>query len=255
MSHADSRYLASVVVPGIEARDVRHRYGDHLALDGVSFTVMPGEVFGLLGPNGAGKTTLLRVLSGILRPTEGGAALLGVDVASDPMAAKHRLGFLSGDTALYGRLTVREVLVYFGRLHDLDAHTLARRVAAVADDLGLHAFLDQRTAQLSSGQRQRANLARAFLTDPPVLILDEPTVGLDVISGRFVVEAIATARARGKAVLFSTHIMSEVEALCDRVGLLVRGRLRRLGGHDALLAEAGVRSMGELIVRLHDEAA
>ncbi len=244
-----------MTTPGIEARAVRHRYGDHLALDGVSFTVMPGEVFGLLGPNGAGKTTLLRVLSGILSPSEGGASILGVDVASDPMEAKRRLGFLSGDTALYGRLTVREVLAYFGQLHDLPAATLTARIAAVAEDLQLGAFLDQRSAQLSSGQRQRANLARAFLTDPPVLILDEPTVGLDVISGRFVVDAIASARARGKAVLFSTHIMSEVEALCDRVGLLVRGRLLRLGAHDALLAEAGARSMGELIVRLHDEAA
>lgn len=242
-------------VPGIEARDVRHRYGDHLALDGVSFTVLPGEVFGLLGPNGAGKTTLLRVLSGILSPTEGGASILGMDVATAPMEAKRRLGFLSGDTALYGRLTVREVLRYFGQLHDVDRATIEARIAAVTDDLQLSGFIDQRSAQLSSGQRQRANLARAFLTDPPVLILDEPTVGLDVISGRFVVEAIAQARARGKAVLFSTHIMSEVEALCDRVGLLVRGRLLRLGAHDALLAESGARSMAELIVRLHDEAA
>ena len=237
---------------GILADRVRHRYGDHWALDGVSFEVHTGEVFGLLGPNGAGKTTLLRVLSGILAPTSGHAEILGIDVRADPLEAKRHLGFLSGDTALYGRLTVREVLAYFGRLHDLDEETLEDRIAFVTEDLQLQPFIDQRTAQLSSGQRQRANLARAFLTDPPVLILDEPTVGLDVISGRFVVDAIASARARGKAVLFSTHIMSEVEALCDRVGLLVRGRLMRIGTHAELIAEGG--TMAELIVRLHDEA-
>jgi sodium transport system ATP-binding protein len=216
--------------------------------------VFPGEVFGLLGPNGAGKTTLLRALAGILAPTEGRAKILGTDVREEPLTTKRQLGFLSGDTALYQRLTVREILQYFGALHLLDPGALAARIEAVSAELELGPFLDRRAQGLSSGQKQRANLARAFLTDPPVLILDEPTVGLDVVSGEFVIQAIRRARAAQKAVLFSTHIMSEVEALCDRVGLIVRGELRLLGTYEGLLESSGTRSMSELIIRLHGES-
>jgi sodium transport system ATP-binding protein len=238
---------------GIAAEEIRHRYKDHVAVDGVSFSVTCGEVFGLLGPNGAGKTTILRVLAGILRPSEGRGRILGHDVTKEPRIAKRELGFLSGDTALYARLTVREILRYFGRLHVLEKAVLEARIERVSEDLGLAEFIDHRVGALSSGQKQRANLARAFLTDPPVLILDEPTVGLDVISGRFVVEAIDRARSAGKAVLFSTHIMSEVEELCDRVGLLLAGRLRAVGTARELLEGSGKRSLGELIVHLHQE--
>lgn len=242
------------MVPGISAVGLGHRYGDHRALWDVSFDVFPGEVFGLLGPNGAGKTTLLRALAGILAPTEGRAKILGVDVREEPLTTKRQLGFLSGDTALYQRLTVREILQYFGALHLLDPALLAARIEAVSAELELGPFLDRKAQGLSSGQKQRANLARAFLTDPPVLILDEPTVGLDVVSGEFVIEAIRRARAAKKAVLFSTHIMSEVEALCDRVGLIVRGELRMLGTFEGLLTQSGARSMSELIIRLHGES-
>ncbi|MFO0726898.1 MAG: ABC transporter ATP-binding protein [Myxococcota bacterium] len=245
--------LGRSMVPGISAEHIGHRYGDWRALTDVSLTIHPGEVFGLLGPNGAGKTTLLRALAGILAPTEGRARILGVDVREDPLHAKAQLGFLSGDTALYARLTVREILAYFGRLHRLQKPEIERRIEAVAQDFELGAFLDKRSGALSSGQKQRANLARAFLTDPPVLILDEPTVGLDVVSGEFVMEAIRRARSAQKSVLFSTHIMSEVEALCDRVGLIVRGQIRRLGTYEGLLAEAGMKTMSELIIRLHAE--
>ncbi len=236
--------------PAIEALGLSRRYGDHLAVDDVSFQVHPGEVFGLLGPNGAGKTTLLRMLSGVLRPSAGQARLCGLDVSESPMEARRRLGFLSGDTALYGRLSGRETLEYFARLHRLPEAERRARIEVVIARLGLERFVDQRCETLSSGQGQRVNLARAFLVDPPVLILDEPTVGLDVVSGRFVVQAVREAREAGKAVLFSTHIMSEVDALCDRIGLLVGGRLQAVGSRAELLAASGAPDLGELVFRL-----
>jgi sodium transport system ATP-binding protein len=242
------------VQPRLAVVDVSHTYGDPsgpAALRGVSFQVPAGEVFALLGPNGAGKTTLLRTIAGVIRPSRGHAVVDGIRVDVDPLEARRRLGFLSGDTALYARLSVRETLDYFGALHGLAPGARRDAIARVTGELELGAFLDQRVATLSSGQRQRANLARAFISDPPVLVLDEPTVGLDVVSGEFLMQAIARARDRGKAVLFSTHVMSEVEALDARVGLLVRGTLRAIGGYDALLADFGVRTMTDLIRLLH----
>ena len=239
--------------PGIEAERLSRRYGEHLAVDGVSLTVARGEVFGLLGPNGAGKTTLLRMLAGILEPSAGHARLLGIDVREEPRDAKRQLGFLSGDTALYGRLSPKETLHYFARLCRVPACERQQRVERMIQELDLRGFAEQRCESLSTGQKQRVNLARAFVADPPLLILDEPTVGLDVISGGFVIEAIGRARDADKAVLFSTHIMSEVDELCDRVGLLVRGRLRAVGPRDELLRQSGARSVGELLVRLHEE--
>ena len=242
--------------PGITASALTRRYGEgrggHLAVDGVSFEVAGGEVFGLLGPNGAGKTTILRMIAGILSPTSGSAALMGIDVAADPINAKRKLGFLSGDTALYARLTGRETLRYFAKLVGLPPANAAQRVERVIADFGLEAFVDQRTGSLSSGQNQRVNLARAFVADPPVLILDEPTVGLDVISGRFVIDAIERARSHGKAVLFSTHIMSEVDELCDRIGVLLAGKLMAVGTRQALLEAHGAHHLGELLLDLHE---
>ena len=241
--------------PAISAEGLTRLYDDHRAVDEVSFTIRRGRVFGLLGPNGAGKTTLLRMLSGVLAPTAGRAAILGFDVQTSPLEAKRRIGFLSGDTALYARLTVRETLRYFAELSGIAGKLLDERLAAVVDMFGLAAFLDTRCAVLSSGQNQRANLARAFMSDPPVLILDEPTTGLDVISGRFVHEAIVRARDAAKAVLLSTHVMTEASELCDEIALLVRGRIRAAGSHEELLATHGARSLADLIIRLHEEHA
>ncbi|MCK6548458.1 ATP-binding cassette domain-containing protein [Myxococcota bacterium] len=228
------------------------RYDEHVAVDGVSFTVAPGQVLGLLGPNGAGKTTLLRMLAGVLVPTSGHATILGHDVQRAPLAAKARLGFISGETALYGRLSVKETLTYFGELSGLEARHLDVRIREVAATFGLEDLLDRRAESLSTGQRQRANLARAFVADPPVLILDEPTSGLDVISGRFVHDAIRRAKAADKAVLLSTHVMTEASELCDVIALLVRGRIRGFGTEAELLASSGQRSLSELIIHLHE---
>ena len=237
--------------PAILAEHLSRRYDDVLAVRRVSLTVGPGEVVALLGPTGAGKTTLLRMLAGVLVPTEGRAEIAGHDVATDPAGAKRSLGFLSGDTALYGRLTVREVLTYFGRLYGLTPAAVAAGIARVARELELEPLLEQRAGTLSSGQAQRANLARTFLTDPPVLILDEPTTALDVVSGEFVYEAIRRARGEGRAILLSTHILPEAERLADRIVLLVRGEVAAEGPRDALLAAHGAPSLAELILRLH----
>jgi sodium transport system ATP-binding protein len=236
----------------LEAIALTKRYGAVHAAADVSFRVGAGEVVGLLGPNGAGKTTLLRMLAGILTPTSGRALVDGVDAAADPFEAKRRLGFLSGDTALYQRLTPREVLRYFGRLHGLPDEAIAARTERLVAELRMGEFADRRCAALSAGQKQKTNIARAFLHDPPALILDEPTTALDVVTGRFLLDAIARARAAGKAILFSTHVMGEAEALCDRVLLLHGGRLVDEGAPAELCARAGVRTLGEAFLRRID---
>jgi len=240
--------------PAILAEQVSRRYDDLWAVRDVDLAVYPGEVVALLGPNGAGKTTLMRMFSGVLSPTQGRVRIAGFDMATHQAEAKRALGFLSGDTALYGRLTVKEVLTYFARLHGLAKTRVAERIEAVSETLQLEPFLNQRTATLSSGQTQRANLARTFLTDPAVLILDEPTTALDVVSGEFVYRALEKAQADGQAVLLSTHIMSEAERLADRIVLLVKGRVAASGSREALLDQFEAPSLAQVILQLHEQS-
>jgi sodium transport system ATP-binding protein len=209
------------------------------AVANVSFEVRAGEVVGLLGPNGAGKTTTLRMLAGILTPDRGRVLIDGLDVHRDPLEAKRRLGFLSGDTLLYHRLSPREVLRYFGELYGMRAPGLDARIEDLVARLEMTAYADRPCGTLSSGQKQRANIARAFLHHPRVLVLDEPTTALDVISGQFIVDAIRAERAAGRAVLFSTHIMGEAEYLCDRILLIHEGHLVDAGTLGELLARTG----------------
>jgi sodium transport system ATP-binding protein len=223
------------------------------AVRGVDIEVRGGEVVGLLGPNGAGKTTTLRVLAGILPPTAGEVRIAGLDVRAQPLEAKQRVGFLSGDTQLYLRLSPREVLTYFGRLHGLPTGRLKDRIATLIDELDMAAFSDRPCGTLSAGQKQRANIARAFLHEPDLLILDEPTTALDVLSGRFIAEAIRRERTRGRAILFSTHILSEAETLCDRVALLHQGRIIDEGTVPALLARTGAPNLTEAFLALIDQ--
>jgi sodium transport system ATP-binding protein len=231
--------------------DLVKRFGDTPAVDGISLTVAPGEIYGLLGPNGAGKTTTLRVLAGMLSPSSGRASVDGVEVGIGSQEAKRRLGFLTGTTGLYARLTARELLTYFGRLHGMDAARVRRRVDWVASALDFAPLLDRRCEALSTGQKQRVSVARAVLHDPPVLILDEPTVGLDVLATRFLRDFVRGERDRGKAVLYSTHYMAEAELLCDRIGLLYRGRMLKEATPAALRAEAGgASSLEEAFLRL-----
>ena len=213
------------------------------AVDHVSFRVRAGEIVGLLGPNGAGKTTTLRMLAGILTPDAGRVSISGLDLHRRPLEAKRRLGFLSGDTQLYNRLTPREVLRYFGELYGLGGSPLERRIDTLTEQLEMTEFASRPCGTLSAGQKQRANIARAFLHEPDLLVLDEPTTALDVISGQFIVDTIQRERAAGKAVLFSTHIMSEAEYLCDRILLIHRGALFDAGTLDELLAHSGQQNL------------
>jgi sodium transport system ATP-binding protein len=243
------------MVPTLVAEGLVKRFGPVAAVDGVSLTVSAGEVVGLLGPNGAGKTTTLRMLAGILTPDAGCVCVGGLDIHDRPLDAKRRLGFLSGDTQLYQRLTTREVLRYFGRLYGMADPLIEARTAQLVEELEMGEFANRPCGTLSSGQKQRANIARAFLHGPELLILDEPTVALDVISGQFIVESIRRERDAGRAVLFSTHIMSEAEYLCDRILLLHRGRIIDEGVLDDLLARSGCRNLTDaFLLRVGREA-
>ncbi|MBI5867766.1 MAG: ATP-binding cassette domain-containing protein [candidate division Zixibacteria bacterium] len=213
------------------------------AVDGVDLECKAGEIFGLLGLNGAGKTTTLRLLATILRADSGSVMIDGVDAQVHPEKVRSKIGFLTGSTGLYLRLTPREILAYFGQLAGLDNATIARRSDDLIARLGMKEFADSRVDKLSSGQKQRTSIARTLIHDPPLLILDEPTIGLDVVTSRAIVEFIREARTRGKCVLLSTHIMHEAAKLCDRIAILHAGRVRRVGtladfrtqyGHDDL---------------------
>lgn len=222
----------------LAAEGLSKQFDSVTAVNDVSLEVRSGEIVGLLGPNGAGKTTMLRMLAGILAPTSGRVAINGLDLHAHPLEAKQGIGFLSGDTQLYQRLTPREVLRYFGRLYGMADGALSRRIDQLVAELEITSFADRPCRTLSSGQKQRANIARAFLHQPGVLLLDEPTAALDVISGRFLTEAIRRERASGRAVLVSTHIMSEAEYLCDRLYLLYDGRVADHGSLADLLSRS-----------------
>ena len=239
----------------IEARGLVKRFhdkkrGDVCAVGGVSFTCRPGEIYGLLGANGAGKTTTLRVLATILEPTEGTAVVAGFDVARAPQEVRARVGFLSASTALYGRLSAQEMVEYFGRLHGLDEPTLRRRVDEIFTRLGMNDFRDRRCDRLSDGMKQKVSIARTLVHDPAVMIFDEPTVGLDVMAARSIVAFIRECRDTGKTVVFSTHVMSEVEKLCDRVGIIHGGRLLAEGSLPELRARFGIADLEELFVKV-----
>ena len=196
-----------------------------VAVDHVTFSCAPGEIYGLLGANGAGKTTTMRVLATMLRPTSGGATIAGHDVVREPEKARRSLGFLSTATALYGRLSAFEMVQYFGRLHGLDDIAITRRANDLFARLDMDEFRDRRCEKLSTGQKQKVSIARTLIHDPPVMIFDEPTNGLDVMSARTIVGFVRECRAAGKAVIYSTHIMSEADKLCDRIGIIHGGRL------------------------------
>ena len=224
----------------IEVHDLSKRFpdlqqGEIVALDGVRFTVEPGEVFGLLGPNGAGKTTCLRILSTILTPTSGTASIDGRDIVDDPDGVRARIGFLSGSTGLYDRMTARETVEYFGRLYGLDEDQLSASIDRIFTTLSMNEFADTLNSRLSTGMRQKVSIARALVHDPPVLIFDEPTTGLDVLVARAVLDTVATLRDAGKCVIYSTHIMREVERLCDRLAIIHRGRILAAGSQRDLL--------------------
>jgi sodium transport system ATP-binding protein len=203
--------------------------GPKVAVDAVHFTVRPGEVFGLLGPNGAGKTTTLRMLCTVLQPTGGSATVAGFDVVAQPSEVRRHVGFLSANTGVYDRMTAWEMVEYYGRLYDIPPDVLKARMDDLFTTLKIHEFRDVPGVKMSTGMKQKVSIARALVNDPPVLIFDEPTAGLDVLVQRAVLDSIKQLRGRGKTILFSTHIMREVEKLCDRVAVMARGKIVACG--------------------------
>jgi sodium transport system ATP-binding protein len=225
------------------------------AVDAVSFEARPGEVFGLLGVNGAGKTTLLRLLSTVLSPSSGTAEVAGADIVREPERVRRQIGFLSTTTALYTRLTAREMISYMGALYGLRGPELERRVKEVIAWLDISDFADRLCDKLSTGQRQRVSLARTILHDPPVLFFDEPTAGLDVLASQTIMSFIESQRDAGKTILFSTHIMSEAERLCDRICVIHSGRVAAIGTMEELRARTGRRALEEVFLALIEEVA
>jgi sodium transport system ATP-binding protein len=220
------------------------------AVDRVSFEAKPGEIFGLLGPNGAGKTTTMRILCTVLRPTGGRARVAGFDVATEPSQVRQHIGFMSANTAIYDRMSALEMVAYFGRLYGMTEERLKERLETVFAALKMNDFRDVLGAKMSTGMRQKVSIARAIIHDPPVLIFDEPTAGLDVLVARAVLENIERLRELGKCVLFSTHIMREVERLCDRVAIVSRGRIQAAGTLSELRAQYGENDVEELFFSL-----
>jgi sodium transport system ATP-binding protein len=218
------------------------------AVEDVSFRCQPGQVYGLLGANGAGKTTTLRMLATLLSPSAGSARVAGHDVRHDSPAVRSNIGFLSAATALYGRLTALEMTEYFGRLHGIEGETLRRRVRDVFARLEID-FADRRCDTLSTGMKQKVSIARTLVHDPPVMIFDEPTLGLDVMTARAIVGFIRECRAQGKTVLFSTHVMSEAEKLCDVIGIIHQGRLLAEGTLADLRNRYQQQDLEEIFVR------
>jgi sodium transport system ATP-binding protein len=226
------------------------RRGQVAAARDISFGCGYGEVFGLLGPNGAGKTTTLRMLSTILTPTSGRASVAGHDVVAEPLQVRRSIGFLSATTGLYARFTPRETLRYFGRLHRMEPRRLEARIEELLDLLEIRAYADVFCERLSAGNRQKTSIARAVLHDPPVLILDEPTLGLDILVASAMVRFIADCRTRGKCVIFSTHLLGEAEKLCDRIAVIHGGEVRAVGTLEELRQRTGKHFLEDVFIAL-----
>jgi sodium transport system ATP-binding protein len=234
----------------IEVHDLHKSFGKVVAVDGATFSARDGEITGLLGPNGAGKTTTLRCLYTLMQPDAGRIAVDGIDAQADPVAVRRRLGVLPDARGLYKRMTARENIAYFGRLHGLDEATLRTRAAAAIAQLGMADFADRRAEGYSQGQRVKTAIARALIHDPGNVILDEPTNGLDVMATRAMREFLKRLRGEGRCVLFSSHIMQEVAALCDRIVIIARGRVVADATADALREQTGEANLEDAFVKL-----
>jgi ABC-type Na+ transport system, ATPase component len=230
------------------------KFGTFTAVDNISFTVAKGEIFGLLGENGAGKTTTLRMLATMLKPTRGSARLCGFDIEREPEKVRAAIGVLfGGETGLYDRLTVAENIAYFGELNGMNFRELKLRIKKLAAEFAMDDYLNRRAGKLSKGMKQKAAFARSIIHDPEVMLLDEPTSGLDVGASREVHDFILRCKQEGKTIIFSSHIMSEVEKLCDRIGIIHRGRLVDIGTIAEFRSRFGELPLEEIFVKLVGE--
>jgi len=239
----------------IHVRDLTKSYADlrrgqFVALAGISFDALAGQIYGLLGPNGAGKTSALRILSTVLRPTSGSATVNGCDVLTQPARVRHQIGFVSTNTAVYDRMTAWEMVGYFGRLYGLAEDLLRERMETIFARLQMNEIRDLLGSKMSTGMKQKVSIARALVHDPPVLIFDEATAGLDVLVARALLKTVADLRDQGKCILFSTHIMREAERLCDKLAILHRGHILAEGTLPELRARHGEEDLEELFFGL-----
>lgn len=243
----------------IHVRNLTKRYndlqsGEFTALGGVSFDAMPGQIYGLLGPNGAGKTTALRILSTVLKPTEGMAVVNGFDVLKDPENVRRSIGFVSTNTAIYDRMTAWEMVQYFGQLYGIEIDRLHRRMETLFERFKMNNIRDVLGSKMSTGMKQKVSIVRAMIHDPPVLIFDEATSGLDILAAREVLKTVEQVRDNGKCVIFSSHIMTEVQRLCDRVAIMNRGKILTEGTIDSLTQRHDEDDLEELFFQLIKES-
>lgn len=234
----------------IEVRDLHKAFGEVKAVDGISFTARDGQITGLLGPNGAGKTTTLRMLYTLMKPDSGQVLVDGIDAAVDPVAVRRKLGVLPDARGLYKRLTARENIDYFARLHGIETQRMHERREMLVDALEMRDILDRRTEGFSQGQRVKTAIARALVHDPKNIILDEPTNGLDVMSTRSMRAFLKSIQSEGRCVLLSSHIMQEVAALCDRIVVIARGGVVAAGSAEALRARTGKANLEDAFVAI-----
>src|SRR6202158_1630925 len=242
----------------IEARQLSKQFHDKKrgvirAVENVTFCCQPGQIYGLLGANGAGKTTTLRLLATILEPTQGTAIVAGYDIIEQPQKVRAHIGFLSTATALYARLNAQEMVEYFGRLYGMNEAALQGRVDELFGRLEMNDFRDRRCDKLSTGMKQKVSIARTLVHDPSVMIFDEPTVGLDVMAAPTIIGFIRECRDRGKTVIFSTHVMSEVEKVCDHIGIIHDGRLLAEGTLAELRQRSGKQDLEDIFVEVVEQ--
>ncbi|HTY59048.1 MAG TPA: ATP-binding cassette domain-containing protein [Bacteroidota bacterium] len=229
--------------------------GKHIdAVREVSFTCRPGRIFTLLGPNGAGKTTMLRMIATMLKPSSGTITVAGIDVVKEPVEVRKRIGFLTGNTGLYARLTPDEMIKYYADLYGMDAATYARRRDQIYTLLGIHEFAGRRIGKLSSGMKQKVSLARTIIHNPDVVVFDEPTAALDVVTSRAIIQLIKQCREENKTVIFSTHRMGEVSLLSDDLAIIHRGTLIFNGTYKEFETQMQTRSVEDEFVRLVEAA-
>lgn len=234
----------------IEAVNLSKQFGETRALDGLSFSSQDGRITGLLGPNGAGKTTALRILYGLLKADEGSVTIDGADIVKETIAARRRLGALPDIQGLYPRLTARENIHYFGRLHEMDEARLKKRTDELIEQFDMGSIADRRAQGFSHGERMKTSLARALVHDPRNVLLDEPTNGLDVPSVRALRKIILSLRQDGRSIIFSSHVMQEVAALCDDIIIVARGKTVATGSPEEIRSQAGCEDLEEAFVRL-----
>lgn len=250
-----SQFLSTLnVAPMIEVHELTKQFerddGLLTAVDKLSFTVKPSEVYGLLGPNGAGKTTTLRMILGLMPPDSGYAEIDGFRTVENSDEVKRRIGFVSATAGLYQWLTAREMLSFFGDIYGMPVADCNSRIEEIASLLGCEDFIDQRCSTLSTGQKQRINLARALIHDPPIMLLDEPTLGLDVVASKVVFDYIELLREQGKSVIVCTHRLEQAQRICDRFGLMDAGKLAHQGTLSELTSQTGKPSLVEMFLSI-----